>query len=130
MRSEAIPVTVADLDDLLKVSRKWNGYHGITGALFYSRGNFLQVIEGLQSDVDELFGMISRDPRHCDVIRLFREEIPQREFADWTKAFHRLEEGDAATQEGFNDLFRAKNTQAAVDAYAPKVRAFLRALLR
>jgi hypothetical protein len=79
-----------DVDDamiaaILEKSQKYNLEHGITGVLCsYSQGNlFLQVLEGSRAEVNQLYGAIVRDPRHCDVTLLDYSEITERRFASW-----------------------------------------------
>ena len=64
-----------------------NRASNITGVLLYFDGNILQVLEGSQQAVDDLYKVISEDPRHAQVIRLCRNPIEQRSFADWAMGY-------------------------------------------
>ncbi len=79
----------ADLADMLNQFRNYNTRHDITGILFYSRDRFLQLLEGKQAAVLNLFQKISRDPRHHDICAL-DVPFPRRMFANWSMAFHDL----------------------------------------
>ncbi|MEL7113410.1 MAG: BLUF domain-containing protein [Pseudomonadota bacterium] len=80
-------VSASDLAALLSVSRRNNLKRGLTGLLVYSRGNFLQVLEGPQRSVDATFDRILADPRHtsCEIIR--EEQIYEPDFGDWLMGF-------------------------------------------
>jgi len=72
------------IDKILSQSRSHNPSTGITGILCYGGGIFLQAIEGGRGPVNELYGMIQKDPRHEQVELLYYEEISERRFGDWT----------------------------------------------
>jgi len=76
-----------ELEDILESARESNAEVGITGALVYFDGVFLQVLEGEAEDVQELMGRISKDLRHEAVTVLKREEVPAALFSDWTMAY-------------------------------------------
>jgi len=82
--------TTSEIDEalvasILERSRKSNLEHGITGVLCTaSPGNvFLQLLEGGRAAVNELYGNIVRDPRHCDITLLDYAEIDERRFGSW-----------------------------------------------
>ena len=76
--------------DLLTVSRQRNEKNNITGMLLYREGNFLQVLEGPASAVDETLKRIKRDPRHRGLILMSRKNIEERQFKDWRMAFRNM----------------------------------------
>ena len=49
--------------------------HGITGVLCYGGGIYLQALEGGRKQVNDLYTLIVKDPRHKDVVLLHYEEI-------------------------------------------------------
>ncbi|UCH18087.1 MAG: BLUF domain-containing protein [Burkholderiales bacterium] len=69
---------------ILKKSRAENPKLGVTGALCFSDGIFLQVLEGGRDVVNALYKRIVADPRHTDVILLRYQEIGERRFAGWS----------------------------------------------
>jgi Sensors of blue-light using FAD len=77
-------VDQATMDAIMAKSRANNPPRGITGILCYSGEVFIQVIEGGRDDVNALYNIISRDPRHQDPVILHYEEIPERRFSGWT----------------------------------------------
>ena len=87
-KSRAKPwIKASDLASLLRVSRVNNAKSGLTGLLVYSRGHFLQVLEGRQGAVDATFERIVADPRHsaCEIV--CEERIFEPDFGDWLMGF-------------------------------------------
>ena len=83
----ATPMQMDDLEDILESARESNAEVGISGALVYADGIFLQVLEGKAEDVQELMGRISKDVRHESVTVLKRGEVPAALFNEWTMAY-------------------------------------------
>jgi hypothetical protein len=94
------------LEDLLVHCRKSNKEHGITGVLLYKNGTFMQVIEGLESDIDLLFLNIQHDPTHTDITNLYMEPITHRSFPEWSMGFRRA---SPEKLDGFTDFLSLKN---------------------
>lgn len=69
---------------ILRQSKARNAATGITGALCFSGGIFLQVLEGGRAPVNALYNRIAADARHRDVALLSYEEIGERRFAGWS----------------------------------------------
>lgn len=78
--------TAGDVQRILFVSRIKNRRLDITGVLAEFDGYFAQVLEGHAAVVDELLDRIRRDVRHREMRILFREEIQDREYANWHMA--------------------------------------------
>ena len=74
----------SEIGKILESSVCHNKESGITGMLLYSNGNFLQVLEGETTAVEETFGRICLDDRHCDIVDLIREPIEERQFSQWS----------------------------------------------
>ena len=89
----------AELDtvllDICARAKKKNPDHGITGVLFYHRGNFLQLIEGERDELESLMTIVGKDTRHCNITRLIDEAIEERGFADWNMDTFNLDKEDA-----------------------------------
>jgi hypothetical protein len=99
------PFDERELAELLAVSRARNGASDITGMLLYRRGEFVQILEGPRSDVEELMEKIGRDPRHHDVRVLIEEPLHERRFAEWTMGYQSLVAADPAMASGYRDSF-------------------------
>ena len=83
--SRAAPaVDQEELLAILKKSKANNPKSGVTGALCFSEGIFLQVLEGGRNAVSQLYNRIASDSRHRDVVLLNYDEIEERRFAGWS----------------------------------------------
>jgi Sensors of blue-light using FAD len=76
-----------DLRELLDHARRSNAAKGITGALIYAEGIFLQILEGDKALLQDLMDKICRDVRHESVSVLRETEVPTANFANWKMAF-------------------------------------------
>ena len=75
-----------DIDDLLRTTEKKNNKKDFTGIFLFSKGNFLQILEGEKEHVQELFSKIKEDPRHYDVLIIFQEETGHGKFDRYTSS--------------------------------------------
>ena len=96
--------TDEQLIDFLRSWRDYNTQHQITGFLLYERGNFMQVLEGPQSSVNELVKAIQVDSRHTGMIILWRKAIAEREFGTWCMGFRKMSELSSEDQATFSSL--------------------------
>ncbi|MCE0495280.1 BLUF domain-containing protein [Vibrio salinus] len=78
--------------DILKVAREENKKFGITGFLICHLGGFYQLIEGKESNINQLYHNISTDERHSDVNMIIVGEREERFFPDWQMGYVRIEE--------------------------------------
>ena len=83
----ATPMQMDDLEEILESARESNAEVGITGALVYVDGFFLQVLEGEPEEILQLMARISRDLRHEAVTVLRQGEVPNAHFSDWKMAY-------------------------------------------
>jgi len=95
------PMSDDAIDRLLRRARANNGRDGITGALLYHGGRFVQIVEGPAEKVLERFETISRDPRHRSIQKMREKRIPERQFAQWTMALR----NPSANSSGYDDFF-------------------------
>ncbi|MBS0532878.1 MAG: BLUF domain-containing protein [Proteobacteria bacterium] len=79
--------STAEVQRLLEQSRARNERLGITGALLFNEGRFVQVLEGDEAAVLEVMDIIRRDPRHTDIDVLPSRYVRERTFAQWSMAF-------------------------------------------
>jgi len=75
----------------LSSAREHNQQNGITGVLCYGGGIYLQALEGGRNQVNTLYSIIVKDPRHKDVVMLDYQEISERRFGGWTMGQVRLD---------------------------------------
>lgn len=79
-----------ELPQLLEKSAAANKQAGITGALLFSGGNVVQVLEGPQERINAVWAKISKDTRHTRVFLVEQAEILEREFGSWSLGFLEL----------------------------------------
>lgn len=80
-------VTPSDIDLILSRSQINNARVGVTGALCYGGGVFLQCLEGGRKAVNEVYHRIAGDPRHRDPAILSFAEVVARDFGDWAMGY-------------------------------------------
>jgi hypothetical protein len=95
-----------EIDSLLKHSRRSNINYDITGVLLYIEGDFLQVIEGEEDVITNLFEKIKKDSRHKGIICLFSENVKEKQFSDWSMGFHITNYKKLIKDTGFDTLSR------------------------
>ncbi len=100
-----------ELKEILAVSRKNNPLLGISGAMCFIDGVYLQFLEGESVAVDALYRKIETDPRHTNVKMLVHEQIDQREYPKWSMAL-------LTWNEEIKTLFSLFNPDAAYDLYS------------
>ncbi|MEO8935475.1 MAG: BLUF domain-containing protein [Burkholderiaceae bacterium] len=108
------PMQSEDLEEILEHARCSNATRGITGALVYGEGIFLQILEGDRVTVNDLMVKILRDLRHEAVTVLREGEIPSAIFVGWKMAYISATTEQVAkwaglsvvtgTTEGLNDM--------------------------
>ena len=83
--SRATPgVDAGSVYDIIRVSHNRNSRFGLTGALIFLDGYFLQVLEGDGFQVRDRFSVIAADPRHTDVVLRQSARMPHLTFAtEW-----------------------------------------------
>lgn len=101
-----------ELLEMLDQARKKNKTLDITGILLYHNGYFMQLLEGPRENVDELYNVIARDPRHRNVRLIGRYNVTDRSFNDWNMGYRKLSEEDLRRHEGFSDIFHREDGKA------------------
>ena len=77
-------------EDILIVARQNNARDGITGALAFTGGNFVQILEGVPVRLDDLLARLARDDRHHNLKVLARRTVETRDFLGWAMVSPRL----------------------------------------
>jgi len=80
----------AELDKIRYQSQLKNQSMDITGILLYFNGCLIEVLEGPEKSVKELFKKISHDPRHSQLIQLYASPIRKRSFPGWFMGYKSL----------------------------------------
>lgn len=87
-RSNAIPeITIEQIEDILKTARNFNSKNDVSGCLVFSKGYFIQLLEGSKDIIKELMDHIDEDKRHTDIDILSEGETNQRIFETWDMAY-------------------------------------------
>ena len=95
------PGQEATVAEILARSRVNNSRMGVTGALLYRDGYFIQVLEGPCDAVEAVFERIQQDPRHDEVNLLMFGPVERRGFPVWSMEY-------LANPEAISNLFGAE----------------------
>ena len=68
-----------DIPAILKTARDFNSKNNITGCLLYYKHEFIQILEGDQGIIKDLFSRIDMDERHKD-ITVLAEAVKKKEY--------------------------------------------------
>lgn len=108
--SSASPkLNAKDITEILEKSQDYNSKNNITGCLLYHDQEFIQILEGDENTVRNLFAKICGDARHTDITLLAEGQKDERVFYNWSMAFHELSPDDieGIGEEVFSDNFVA-----------------------
>lgn len=94
-----------DVAAILRQARVNNQRDGLTGALLYHGGRFIQIIEGPEEPLLARYAAIAADPRHRVIQVVRQQQIAERQFPEWTMAFRPLTDDSVMQLEGFEDIF-------------------------
>lgn len=84
--------SIVELNELMVLSRVSNKAIGVTGCLIYHERTFIQVLEGQQNIVKQLYSKIKNDRRHSKVDIIWEGEIEERGFSGWSMSMFNLGE--------------------------------------
>lgn len=94
-----------ELNALLAESKNKNAEKNITGMLLYRDRYFIQVLEGEEDVVTDLYERIKEDPRHTNVLLVSKDKIEERSFGDWSMGYKNLDHLENPERlEGFTDF--------------------------
>jgi len=126
---ETLRFTSDQLRSLLEESRIKNARLGITGLLLYKHGNFMQVIEGGEKEVKELFESICNDSRHRRVIPVVQESIQERDFPRWSMAFREMDPDRDEVPPAFSGLLHRSWSDLDLEIPSDTIRSFVRVFI-
>lgn len=81
--STAPHLTSDEMENILATAERNNAERGVTGFLLYNGRNFLQLLEGEESDLVALMTRIAHDTRHSGVSLIGRKEVEERSCPTW-----------------------------------------------
>jgi Sensors of blue-light using FAD len=93
-----------ELREMLATCRVNNERDGITGMLLYKDGNFMQALEGEESQVRALLQRITADLRHRGLVVIDSGPTAAREFGAWSMAFTDISARDASLPNGYSEF--------------------------
>jgi hypothetical protein len=108
------PLQLDALEDLLDQAQQHNERAGITGALAYVDGCFLQVLEGEPAAVQALMARIASDLRHDTVTVLMTADTPAAMFTGWRMAYVSATAAEVAQWAGLGPRADLPETLAAL----------------
>jgi len=80
--------SIPEIYSMLSRAKEYNAEHKISGCLLYHNNQFLQLLEGEENEVLNLFQKISMDKRHKDIVLIESSHSEERLFYKWSMAFH------------------------------------------
>ncbi len=92
--SAAKLMSAEELLVILRCARDNNKKSNITGILLYQDGTFMQMLEGKEQAVMEMYKKIRNDSRHKGLIRTLTGNIKERNFEDWSMGFCNMDEAE------------------------------------
>ena len=112
----SVPTADLDQDSLKAIAAnafQRNKAQAITGILIMSGGVILQVLEGEEKIVRELYAVIEKDQRHSDCTLLLERETKSRAFSDCPLGYSNAEDGFAYEMRLLINALKAKQANHA-----------------
>jgi len=100
----------------------------VTGMLCYGGGRFLQALEGERAVVNALYHHIVADARHTNCQLISVEEIPARDFGEWSMKIVDWDDAEAAERRAMMLQRAGASLFAPADMSAAEVLSFLQQL--
>jgi len=100
----SLPFNDEALRTLLVKAREKNQQMGVTGMMLYFDGKFIQLIEGDEKTVKQLYETIFDDPRHDRNIILREGVTETRFFSEWSMSFKSISPEELIAVDGYKDL--------------------------
>ena len=84
-KSQFSPViSLVDVDNIHTVAQMRNYNHSITGCLYFTMPYVMQILQGQDAYVNQLYANIQKDSRHHSVVLLMAEDHPTQLFPEWS----------------------------------------------
>lgn len=82
-----IDLQVQGVKDIMLTTNEYNKDKEITGILLYNERNFFQLIEGEKEIIQNLYGKITKDSRHKDIIKFLEKPVYRNAFDGYLTDF-------------------------------------------
>jgi Sensors of blue-light using FAD len=82
----ALDLELTEIYKILKQAQSHNQAHDITGALLFNTRFFLQLLEGPEQAVDQLYQRIQADSRHHNIRLIGRAPLVNQRLMQWSMA--------------------------------------------
>ncbi len=115
--SEITDTSSNSLTDIYDISQKNNSESGISGCLLIGSNSYLQLLEGPESAVENLYSKIKVDSRHKKVKKLFEQHIEEKLFSSWSMKFAPFNNVKWDNKEFDSGKFQNINATAAVKVF-------------
>ena len=79
--------SAAHLNEIIAPSRRNNERNHLSGMLLFTGSHFLEILEGDEQDLSNLWSRLELDSRHCELIRIGDDLCGTRWFPKWTMAY-------------------------------------------
>lgn len=79
--------TEPDFVELLEQARSRNAFLDITGKLLYCEGTFIQLLEGAEDAVKEVYASIVKDKRLIAIKTITTGHAEERYYSNWSMDF-------------------------------------------
>lgn len=100
-----------ELPAILETAVRNNKFNGLTGMLLYADGNVMQVLEGEENALYEIYQRIERDSRHHGIFILVDTEIDSRQFENWSMGYRALSAAEIKDFPIAEQFFKFKETE-------------------
>ncbi len=84
--------TEEEINKILEACKRNNPDLGVTGILLYSSDKFIQLVEGKNKSIMELYDKIKGDPRHENCVMVSLSPINERSFPSWHMGSKKIKE--------------------------------------
>jgi hypothetical protein len=85
--SASLQLGTLEINKIMEHAEVANNARGITGFLLFNDNSFIQLLEGSEQEVKDLYGKILNDPRHQHLIVLLKDKYEQPCFKGYHSAF-------------------------------------------
>lgn len=112
-------MSLEDLNSIQKISKSNNQPIDVTGSLFYNGGWFLQILEGPDVILNNLYKKIEKDPRHKDSRIIYNEPAKFRTFPRWSMNMVNLDDRQVDKYVELVEIIEAAKTDRKIGSFSP-----------